>query len=122
MKQALQETVRETVRETLQDRPFTVLVALFILMSVSDLTLSLVGMRLHGFTANPFFQLLVARNVVVGSLIWLGVTLVVSANMVIAYPAAPLWARRKALWFCIFIALILGSDGWDVMRLHLLAR
>lgn len=120
MKQALQETVRETVRETLQDRPFTVLVALFILMSVSDLTLSLVGMRLHGFTANPLFQLLVARNVVVGSLIWLGVTLVVSANMVIAYPAAPVLARREALWFCILVALVLGMDGWTLV--HLLVR
>jgi hypothetical protein len=76
--------------------------------------------------ANPLFQLLTARSVIVGSLIWVGVTLVVSANMVanmvIAYPAAPLWARREALLFYIVMALVLDMDGWNVMRLHLLAR
>jgi hypothetical protein len=116
----MRRALRETLRAALKDRPFAVLVALFLLFSLSDLTLSLVGIRVHGFTGNPLFQLLAARSVVVGSLIWLGVTLVVSANMVIAYPAAPVWARREALLFCLLMALVLGSDGWTLV--HLLAR
>lgn len=112
--------MKRTLQAALKDRPFAVLVALFILLSLSDLTLSLVGMRVHVFTGSLLFHLLAARGVVVGSLLWLGVTLVVSANMVIAYPAAPLWARREALIFCIPMALILGLDGWTLV--HLLDR
>lgn len=113
--------MKRSLQAALKDRPFAVLVALFILLSLSDLTLSLVGMRVHVFTGSLLFHLLAARGVVVGSLLWLGVTLVVSANMVIAYPAAPLWARREeALLFCILMALVLGLDGWTLV--HLLDR
>jgi hypothetical protein len=36
------------------------------------------------------------------------------ANLVIAYPAVPTWARREALLFCIVIAVLLASDLWTV--------
>ncbi|HEU5347354.1 MAG TPA: hypothetical protein VFU63_01960 [Ktedonobacterales bacterium] len=39
------------------------------------------------------------------------------ANLVIAYPAVPTWARREALLFCVVIVCVFGSDSWTAAHL-----
>ncbi len=78
---------RQTFQRMKQDRLFTRLLILFIALSLADLLLTVIGLHLRGFKGNLVFDLLAAHNIVIGALLWLGVTLLMVANMVISYTA-----------------------------------
>ncbi len=103
---------RQTLQLMKQDRLFTRLLMLFIALSLADLLLTVIGLHLTGFNSNLVFKLLAARKLVFVALVWIGVTLLMVANMVISYtaPSAQTWARRVA------------SDAWSLLHLHTLYR
>jgi hypothetical protein len=103
-----------------QDRLFTRSLMLFIALSLADLLLTVIGLHQRGFNSNLVFKLLAARNLAVVALVWIGVTLLIAANMVIAYtaPSAQKWARREALAFCTIMAVLVASDAWSLLHLH----
>ena len=111
---------RRTFQLMKQDRLFTRLLLLFIVLSLADLLLTVIGLHLTGFNSNLVFKLLAARNLVVVALVWIGVTLLMVANMVISYtaPSAQKWARCEALVFCIIMAILVASDAWSLLHLH----
>ena len=90
---------RQTFQRMKQDRLFTRLLLLFIALSLADLLLTIIGLHLRGFKGNLVFDLLAAHNIVIGALLWIGLTLLMVANMVIAYTApSPKSGRGARRW------------------------
>ncbi len=108
-------TFRARLKIMLSNRYFAMLVALFILLSLCNLVLTLIRLHIPGSTDNPMVSLFATHNAIVASLVWVALTLFVATNMIIAFPGAPTWARREALLFCILLAFVLAHEIWIIV-------
>jgi uncharacterized protein DUF5658 len=100
-----------------RDQVFFWLLILFITLSVVELALTVIGLRLGGLELNPLARLVFARSPLLAALLKIGGTLLMAANMAIAFPVAPKWARREAFFFCVIVGIAVLFDSWSLMHI-----
>jgi len=99
------------------DRAFLWLIALFIALNMADLVVTLVGLRLGGYEANPLFNPILSRSAVTASLLKLVGTLLLTAILLTTFSTMPRLTRWVALLLCLILAVFVANDIWTVMRL-----
>ncbi len=99
-----------------RDRVFFWLLMLFISLSVVELVLTAIGLRLGGLELNPLARLVFARGTMLAALLKIGGTLLMATNMAIAFPVAPKWARREAFVFCVVVGIAVLIDSWSLVQ------
>ncbi len=99
------------------DRALSWLIILFIGLNVADLVVTLVGLHLGGFEANPLFNPIFSWSAVTASLLKLVGTLVLTTMLVTAFSTMPRLTRRVSIAFCIVLAVYVANDVWTVVQL-----
>ena len=108
--------VKHVVAAVRRDRVFFWLLMLFITLSVVELVLTAIGLRLGGLELKPLARLVFARSSLLAALLKIGGTLLMAANMAIAFPVAPKWARREAYLFCVIVGVAVLIDSWSLVQ------
>lgn len=119
--QRIRREMAQLITPQRRDRVFFWLLILFIILSVVELVLTVIGLRLGGLELNPLAQLVFARNSWLAALLKIGGTLLMAANMAIAFPVAPKWARWEALLFCVIVGIAVLIDSWSLAQTLALA-
>ena len=110
-------SLHQGVRAMRNDRAFLWLITLFIALNLADLVVTLVGLSLGGFEANPLFNTLFSRSAVTASLLKLAGTLLLTTILLTTFSTMPRLTRWVALVLCLILAIFVANDAWTVVRL-----
>ena len=98
-------------------RLIALFIALFIALNLADLVVTLVGLRLGGFEANPLFNPLFGRSTITASLLKLAGTLLLTTILLTTFSTMPRLTRWVATFLCLILGVFVANDVWTVARL-----
>jgi hypothetical protein len=112
-----QLSLRQGIQAMRNVRAFLRLIALFIALNLADLVVTLVGLRLGGFEANPLFNPIFRRSTITASLLKLAGTLLLTTILLTTFSTMPRLTRWVATFLCLILGVFVANDVWTVARL-----
>jgi hypothetical protein len=112
-----QLSLRQGIQAMRNERAFLRLIALFIALNLADLVVTLVGLRLGGFEANPLFNPIFRRSTITASLLKLAGTLLLTTILLTTFSTMPRLTRWVATFLCLILGVFVANDVWTVARL-----
>jgi len=112
-----QLSLRQGIQAMRNERAFLRLIVLFIALNLADLVVTLVGLRLGGFEANPLFNPIFRRSTITASLLKLAGTLLLTTILLTTFSTMPRLTRWVATFLCLILGVFVANDVWTVARL-----
>jgi hypothetical protein len=112
-----QLSLRQGIQAMRNERAFLRLIVLFIALNLADLVVTLVGLRLGGFEANPLFNPIFRRSTITASLLKLAGTLLLTTILLTTFSTMPRLTRWVAAFLCLILGVFVANDVWTVARL-----